>query len=191
VHRDVKPPNILVDLDDRIKLTDFGIASRSGDPKLTGAGIALGSPRYMSPEQMKAEALDARSDLYSVRVTLYEMVTEQTPIQGNSYYAILKAHLEDKPRSAAELAPELAPELSRIIDKSLAKCPRPVSRRRGVSSRVDRVRLRWVVGSGGAHDAERAGGLRSIALTPHDAGSRNAGAHPRERGIDATRGDEV
>jgi serine/threonine protein kinase len=123
VHRDVKPPNILVDLDDRIKLTDFGIASRSGDPKLTGAGIALGSLHYMSPEQMKAEALDARSDLYSVGVTLYEMVTGQTPVQGSSYYAILKAHLEDKPRSAAELVPELAPELSRIIDKSLAKMP--------------------------------------------------------------------
>jgi eukaryotic-like serine/threonine-protein kinase len=121
VHRDVKPPNILVD--DRIKLTDFGIASRSGDPKLSSAGIALGSLHYMSPEQVKAEALDARSDLYSVGVTLYEMVTGHTPVQGNSHYAILKAHLEDKPRSAAELAPELAPELSRIIDKSLAKMP--------------------------------------------------------------------
>ena len=123
VHRDVKPPNILVDVDDRVKLTDFGIASRSGDPKLTGAGVALGSLHYMSPEQMKAEALDARSDLYSVGVTLYEMVTGQVPVQGNSYYAILKAHLEDKPRSAAELVPELTPELSRIIDKSLEKMP--------------------------------------------------------------------
>ena len=102
---------------------EWCIASRSGDPKLTGAGIALGSLHYMSPEQMKAEALDARSDLYSVGVTLYEMVTGQTPVQGNSYYAILKAHLEDKPRSAAQLAAELAPELSRIIDKSLAKMP--------------------------------------------------------------------
>ena len=123
VHRDVKPPNILVDVDDRVKLTDFGIASRSGDPKLTGAGIALGSLHYMSPEQMKAEALDARSDLYSVGVTLYEMVTGQAPVQGNSYYAILKAHLEDKPRPAAELVPELTPKLSRIIDKSLEKMP--------------------------------------------------------------------
>ena len=123
VHRDVKPGNILVGPDDRVKLTDFGIASRSGDPKLTGAGVALGSLHYMSPEQMKAEALDPRSDLYSVGVTLYEMVTGQTPVQGSSYYTILKSHLEEKPRPAAELVPGLAPELSRVIENSLEKTP--------------------------------------------------------------------
>ena len=122
VHRDVKPGNILVGPDDRIKLTDFGIASRSGDPKLTGAGVALGSLHYMSPEQMKAEALDARSDLYSVGVTLYEMVTGHTPVQGGSYYAILRAH-EEKPRPAVELVPGLPVVLSRVIEKSLEKTP--------------------------------------------------------------------
>jgi eukaryotic-like serine/threonine-protein kinase len=123
VHRDVKPSNILVTPDDRIKLTDFGIASRSGDPKLTGAGVALGSLHYMSPEQMKAEPSDARSDLYSVGVTLFEMITGQPPVQGNSFYAILRAHLEDRPRPALELAPEIGPELSAIIEKSLGKSP--------------------------------------------------------------------
>ena len=123
VHRDVKPSNILVDPEDRVKLTDFGIASRSGDPKLTGAGMALGSLHYMSPEQMKAEALDARSDLYSLGVTLYEMVTGQPPVQGNSYYAILKAHLEGKARPVVELVPGIAPELSYLIEKSLEKAP--------------------------------------------------------------------
>jgi serine/threonine protein kinase len=68
VHRDIKPSNILVAPNDSIKLTDFGIASRSGDPRLTGEGVALGSLFYMSPEQMKAEVVDARSDLYSVGV---------------------------------------------------------------------------------------------------------------------------
>lgn len=123
VHRDVKPGNILIGPDDRVKLTDFGIASRSGDPKLTGAGVALGSLHYMSPEQMKAEAFDGRSDLYSVGVTLYEMVTGQPPVQGSSFYTILKAHLDEKPRPAANLVPGLAPELSRVIDKSLEKAP--------------------------------------------------------------------
>jgi eukaryotic-like serine/threonine-protein kinase len=123
VHRDVKPSNILVTPDDRVKLTDFGIASRSGDPKLTAAGIALGSLHYMSPEQMKGEPTDARSDLYSVGVTLFEMITGQPPVLGNSFYAILRAHLEEKPRPALELAPEIGPELSGIIDKSLEKNP--------------------------------------------------------------------
>ena len=123
VHRDVKPSNILVTSDDRVKLTDFGIASRSGDPKLTGVGVALGSLHYMSPEQMKAEQLDGRSDLYSVGVTLYEMITGQTPVQGNSYYTIIQAHIQSKPRPAVELVPGLAPELSRVLEKSLEKTP--------------------------------------------------------------------
>jgi serine/threonine protein kinase len=123
VHRDIKPSNILVGPDDRVKLTDFGIASRSGDPRLTSEGVALGSLFYMSPEQMKAESVDARSDLYSVGVTLYEMLTGQPPVQGTSFYSILKAHMEGKPRAATELTPEVPPEVSRVIAKSLEKAP--------------------------------------------------------------------
>jgi serine/threonine-protein kinase len=123
VHRDIKPSNILVAPDDRVKLTDFGIASRSGDPRLTSEGMALGSLFYMSPEQMKAETVDARSDLYSVGVTLYEMLTGQPPVQGTSFYSILKAHMEGRPRAVTELAPEVSPELSGVIAKSLEKAP--------------------------------------------------------------------
>ena len=123
VHRDIKPSNILVTSDDRVKLTDFGIASRTGDPRLTTEGVALGSLFYMSPEQMKAEAVDARSDLYSLGVTLYEMLTGQPPVQGTSFYSILKAHMEGKPRPAREFAPDLPEELSRIVAKSLEKTP--------------------------------------------------------------------
>jgi len=123
VHRDIKPSNLLLGPDDRIKLTDFGIASRSGDPKLTGEGVAIGSLLYMSPEQMKAQAPDARSDLYSLGVTLYEMVTGRVPVEGSSFYGILKAHIEQTPQPAAELAPHIGPELSRIIDKAIEKSP--------------------------------------------------------------------
>jgi len=123
VHRDIKPSNILVGTDDRAKLTDFGIASRSGDPRLTSEGVALGSLFYMSPEQMKAEPVDSRSDLYSVGVTLYEMLSGQPPVQGTSFYSILKAHLEGRPRPVTELAPDVPIEVSRILAKSLEKAP--------------------------------------------------------------------
>jgi serine/threonine protein kinase len=123
VHRDVKPSNIMVGPGDRVKITDFGIASRSGDPKLTAAGTAVGSLYYMSPEQVRAEAFDARSDLYSVGATLYEMVTGRRPVQGDSFYAILKAHTEGKPLPAIQLVPEITPALSYVIEKSLEKLP--------------------------------------------------------------------
>lgn len=123
VHRDIKPSNILITSHGRVKLTDFGIASRTGDPRLSSEGMALGSLFYMSPELMKAESVDARSHLYSLGVTLYEMLTGQPPVQGTSFYGMLKAHMESKPRPATELAPDVPPEHSRILATSLGKTP--------------------------------------------------------------------
>ena len=123
VHRDVKPSNILVRADDSVKLTDFGIASRAGDPRLTGAGLALGSLYYMSPEQARALPFDARSDIYSTGVTLYESVTGRCPFQGDSFHAIMTAHLDQTPVPPIHLAPNIPPQLSSIIERSLAKAP--------------------------------------------------------------------
>src|ERR1700751_1122564 len=123
VHRDVKPSNILVGSGDRVKLTDFGIASRTGDPKLTAAGTALGSLYYMSPEQMKAEPIDARSDLYSVAATLYEMITGIRPVPGESFYSILRAHAETRPKPMIHVVPGITSALSRVVERSLEKSP--------------------------------------------------------------------
>ena len=123
LHRDVKPSNILIGADGRVKLTDFGIASLTADPGLTITGGTVGTLYYMSPEQMKALPLDGRADLYSVGVTLYEMVTGQVPFKGDSYYAILKAHLESIPVPPMDLVPGLPAELSDIIEKALEKQP--------------------------------------------------------------------
>ena len=123
IHRDIKPANILITPRGVVKLTDFGIASKAGDAKLTAPGMALGSLYYMSPEQLKAEPLDARSDLYSLGATLYECVTGRHPFQGDSFYAIMKGHLEQKPPPPMQLSPDVPDGLSQIIERSLEKAP--------------------------------------------------------------------
>jgi serine/threonine-protein kinase len=127
IHRDIKPANIMVTPERIVKLMDFGIATTTSTGKLqnrlTATGMALGSLHYMSPEQVKAGAPDARSDLYSLGITLYEMVTGQCPIRGNSEYEIMAAHLAISPPSPAELNPFLPPALSAIILKAMAKRP--------------------------------------------------------------------
>jgi eukaryotic-like serine/threonine-protein kinase len=123
IHRDIKPGNILITTAAVVKLTDFGIASRAGDARLTATGMALGSLYYMSPEQVKAVPLDARSDLYSVGATLYEAVTGNRPFLGDSFYAIMRGHLELRPVPPIQLSPDIPAGLSRIIEKALEKAP--------------------------------------------------------------------
>jgi serine/threonine protein kinase len=124
LHRDVKPSNILIGAGDRVKLTDFGIASLTGDPGLTITGGTVGTLYYMAPEQMKALPIDGRADLYSVGVTLYEMITGRVPFKGDSYYSVLKANLEQRPIAPGELVPQLPAELSAITEKALEKNPK-------------------------------------------------------------------
>jgi eukaryotic-like serine/threonine-protein kinase len=127
IHRDIKPANIMVTPSRTVKLMDFGIATKTGtgtlQNRLTAAGIALGSVHYMSPEQVKAGAPDARSDLYSLGITFYEMVTGQCPIRGNSEYEIMAAHLAIAPPPPTELNPFLPPPVAAIILKSIEKRP--------------------------------------------------------------------
>jgi serine/threonine protein kinase len=127
IHRDIKPANIMLTPSRTAKLMDFGIATTTASGRLlnrlTATGMAVGSVHYMSPEQVQAGAADARSDIYSVGVTLYEMVTGQCPIRGESEYEIMVAHLAVAPTAPTELNPFLPPALSAMILKAMAKRP--------------------------------------------------------------------
>src|SRR5882724_3122850 len=121
IHRDIKPANMMLTTQGVIKLMDFGIA-RSGDERgLTMTGTTLGSIGYMSPEQVRGDPVDARSDLYSVGIVLYEFVTGRRPFLANSEYSIMAAHLNQVPKPPLELNPGLPAALNEIILMAIAK----------------------------------------------------------------------
>jgi serine/threonine-protein kinase len=124
IHRDIKPANMMLTANGTIKLMDFGIAKSAGDRKLTMTGTTMGSLYYMSPEQIRGtQALDARSDLYSVGVTLYQLVTGKRPFDGDSQFAIMSAHLEKAPVPPITIDPSLPPALNEVILLSVNKDP--------------------------------------------------------------------
>jgi serine/threonine-protein kinase len=125
VHRDLKPENIMVDPEDRIKLIDFGIAGASGTRRLTFAKLtqAMGTPDYISPEQVKSKRGDARSDIYAMGVMLYEMLTGDVPFHGPNPFAIMNDRLLNNPVPPRELNPEISPQLQEIIYRALERNP--------------------------------------------------------------------
>jgi serine/threonine-protein kinase len=126
VHRDLKPENIMVDDQDRIKLIDFGIAGQAGARRLTFAKLSqvMGTPDYISPEQVKGKRGDARSDIYALGVMLYEMLTGKVPFQGPNPFAIMNDRLLNNPIPPRELNPEISPELQEIIYRTIEREPK-------------------------------------------------------------------
>jgi hypothetical protein len=123
IHRDIKPANMMLTPEGVVKLMDFGIARSSTDGSLTSTGTTLGSLNYMPPEQVRGEAADARSDIYSFGVSLYEMLTGKLPFRGDSQYSLMTAHLNQEPPAPITLRSDLPPELNEIILMSIAKDP--------------------------------------------------------------------
>jgi serine/threonine-protein kinase len=116
IHRDVKPANMMLTASGVVKLMDFGIARGTSDNRLTMTGTTLGSPYYMPPEQIAGSAkLDPRADVYSVGVSLYELVTGTRPFDGDSQFAIMASHMEKTPVPPAALNPRLPGALSDAI----------------------------------------------------------------------------
>src|SRR3954466_685184 len=122
VHRDIKPHNVLVDAEGRVKVTDFGIA-RAGTSQMTETGSIVGTAQYLSPEQARGGEIDQRSDLYSLGIVLYELVTGKTPFEGDTPVEIAMKHLSATPQKPSELRSDIPPELDMVIMRALAKDP--------------------------------------------------------------------
>jgi serine/threonine protein kinase len=128
VHRDLKPANVMVTAESRVKVLDFGLAKdmRPADPVgatltagQTGAGVVMGTPAYMSPEQVAGRRVDRRTDLFSLGIILYEMATGRRPFAGASTAELASSILRDTPRAVIELRPDLPDRLGRVIERCL------------------------------------------------------------------------
>jgi len=122
VHRDIKPSNVMVTAHGEVKVLDFGLAKTAGSD-LTREGVTIGTVAYMSPEQTRGEAVDARSDVWSLGAVLYEMLTGQRPFRGESDQTLIHAIRHDSPKPLRELRPDISADVAALIDRCLDKAP--------------------------------------------------------------------
>jgi len=154
-HRDLKPENIMVDDDDEIHLIDFGIAASVGARRLTFAHFSqsMGTPDYISPEQVRGKRGDARSDIYALGVMLYEMLTGVVPFSGPNPFAVMNDRLLNQPVPPRELEPSISPQLQEIVYRAMEREPK--NRYASAREMAHDLRHREEVGVAARPDAEQ------------------------------------
>jgi len=193
VHRDIKPHNVIVSPDWQVKVTDFGIA-RSGSSQMTEVGSIVGTAQYLSPEQARGAPVDQRSDLYSLGIVLYEMLTGTVPFTGEAAVEIAMKHLSAIPDPPSKLRPEVSHELDAVVMRALAKDP---DQRYSSAEEMDADLARVARGAAVSHATEEAmtqvmagAGISSALTIPRGGGvelppgppeSRPPGPGPRPR----------
>jgi serine/threonine-protein kinase len=164
VHRDIKPANVIVGPDDRVKVTDFGIARAQADSSLTATGSVLGTAQYISPEQASGEQVGPASDVYSLGIVLYEMLTGSVPFTGDSTLAVAMRHMREEVPPPSSLTADVPPALDSIVARATAK--RPLDRFRGAGELATELRGQAVEAPGTAAvpTAAMAAGAGSTAV---------------------------
>ncbi|MES1244462.1 MAG: protein kinase [Acidobacteriota bacterium] len=191
IHRDVKPANILITADNRVKITDFGIA-RLDTSNLTQEGQLLGTPNYMAPEQIQGKEVDHRADLFALGVVLYEMLTRHKPFQGENLTVVSHRIVYDQFTPPRDYARDLPPGLERILDRALEKDPaRRYQRAKDMADDLRRLLAgsrddlnetlsiaSWAPGAGPGASPGPPGGGTTTAASPEGAPARPAPAVP-------------